>query len=394
MMPSVWKTAAAAVVGFAVGAGASAGVFTMVDGSHVIAQVEQTGAAGTVRYSAPSSGALAMGPSTISDVVQRVSPAVVKIVATVPQQLSISSSPFFNPFFGSLFGSPSQTQVATDIGSGFFFNSHGYLLTNDHVIQGATRVQVDVPGYRKPLPATVIGTDHASDLAVLRVHLNKPAAVLTFGNSTATPVGAWAIAIGNPYNLYHTVTVGVISAKGRPLTIGNRQYRNLLQTSAAINPGNSGGPLLNLAGQVVGINTAVESQGQGIGFAIPTTTVEQILPQLMKARAPRPWIGAYIATDSPAMAAAYNLAIARGVVITEVDPQSPAAAAGLSAGDVITRVNHIGIDSASQLRALVLRAKVGAQLRFTVDDNGSTKVRSVVVGENPNTGAPPTLPGG
>jgi S1-C subfamily serine protease len=129
-----------------------------------------------------------------------------------------------------------------------------------------------------------VGASDHTDLAVLRVHLDHASPYLRLGDSRATPVGAWAIAIGSPYNLSHTVTVGVISAKARPLTIGDRRYQDLLQTSAAINPGNSGGPLLNLDGQVVGINTAVQSQGQGIGFAIPSETVTEMLPHLLARR--------------------------------------------------------------------------------------------------------------
>ncbi len=372
------KTATVAVLGFAVGAGAAAGLYTAMDTAH-LRPARQAQAVST----------LPLGPDTISGMVARTSPAVVKVIATVPRQEASAASQYFNPFFGSIFGegggSASGIAVATEIGSGFFFNSQGYLLTNDHVVQGATAVKVDVPGYRQPVKAVVVGTDYASDLAVLKVHLGHLVPVLEFGNSASTLVGSWAVAIGSPYNLNHTVTVGVISAKGRPLAIGSRQYRDLLQTSAAINPGNSGGPLLNLAGQVVGINTAVESQAQGIGFAIPTSTVEKALPQLMKARsATDPWIGIYAAADNANTAKQYGVTPAHGVLVIEVDPESPAAQAGISAGDVIVRANGTELDGASALQRLVKSAAVGSVMQLTVTSHGVLHKVFVTIAENPN----------
>ncbi len=385
----MYKTVAAAVIGFGVGAGAATGIYTVaVPASADPSPAAHPTASHYAKIANATPASLPLGPDSISGVVRKVSPAVVKVVATVPQQVSIGASPFFNPFFGSIFGNqmpgPTRTQITTDIGSGFFFNRNGDILTNDHVIQGASQVKVDVPGYSKPLSATVVGSDYASDLAVIKVKLNKPAPTLALGNSNTTPVGAWSIAIGNPYNLSHTVTVGVVSAKGRPLTIGNRHYRNLLQTSAAINPGNSGGPLLNLAGQVVGINTAVEAQGQGIGFAIPTSTVENILPHLMQqATQSRPWIGVYISTDSASLAYQDSLPTAKGVVVDVVEPNSPASKAGLSAGDVITAVNGQRVTTARALANMVKQSKVGRHLRLTVNSNGSSKLIAITVGQRP-----------
>lgn len=393
-MHPLTKTITSAIVGFAVGAGAvSGGLFAYHDlvppapnqGTNI-----STPYAKVATYTPP---VLPLGPDTISNVVKRVGNAVVKIVATVPQQTSVSSSPFFNPFFGSIFGNnlPQQTTVQTDIGSGFFFNSQGYLLTNDHVIHGATNIQVYVPGYSKPFTATRVGTDYATDLAVLKINAPKPLPTLVLGNSNTTPVGAWDIAIGNPYDLSHTVTVGVISAKGRPLTIGNRNYRNLLQTSAAINPGNSGGPLLNLAGQVIGINTAVSTQGQGIGFAIPTSTVLQILPQLMKyGHVIRPWLGVFIGTDSKTIAKEYGLATATGVVIVYVEPNSPAAKAGLAQGEVITAVNGTPVTNANSLKTLIDKEPVGGQVSITVNNQGQTITKKATLGQEPN--GPITIP--
>ncbi|MDA8194660.1 MAG: trypsin-like peptidase domain-containing protein [Thermaerobacter sp.] len=390
-MRALPKTITAAVVGFAVGAGAvSGGVYTFTQlRPAATTQANSSRTPSTSQYAtvASTSTTLPLGPETISNVVKRVSPAIVKIVATVPQT-SISSSPYFNPFFGSLFGQniiPQQSQIQTDLGTGFFFNSQGDILTNDHVIHGADKIQVYVKGYSKPFTATRVGTDYATDLAIIKINAPKPMPTLTLGNSNNAQVGGWVIAIGNPYNLSDTVTVGVISAKGRPLTIGQRNYTNLLQTSAAINPGNSGGPLLNLAGQVVGINTAVSTQGQGIGFAIPTSTVDQILPQLMKyGKVSRPWIGVFITTDSRRLAQAYSLPTANGVVIAYVVPNSPAKAAGLAAGEVITAVNGKTVTTDTALEQIIQSQKVGGTVTLTINDQGRTIQKTITLAQEPN----------
>lgn len=402
-MATIQRTLAAAIVGFAVGAGAVGGgvvAYHQIDPS---AQAQQNAAANINQYatvaSTPSN--LPLGSDSVANVAKRVSPAIVKIVATVKTQVNLSNSPFFNPFFGSLFGGQGtipQTEVQTDIGTGFFFNSQGYIVTNDHVINGANNIKVYVRGYSKPFTATVVGTDYQTDLAVIKITAPKPMPTLTLGNSNTTPVGAWVVAIGNPYNLNDTVTVGVISAKGRPLTIGARNYTNLLQTSAAINPGNSGGPLLNLAGQVIGINTAVSTQGQGIGFAIPTSTVEKIVPQLMKTgHVSRPWIGVFISTDNQAIAQHYHLKTASGVLIDYVEPNSPAAKAGLSAGEVVTAVNGHTVTTATSLKTQVDKETVGANVTLTLNKQGTTITKTVTLGQEPNRAitlptSSPTLP--
>lgn len=388
------RTLTAAVIGFAVGAGAvSGGVYEYqrLHPAPPVAVGPSGGQFATVSQTTAPQASLGLGPDTISNVVKQVSPAVVKIEASVPG--GGGSSFFNNPFFGSLFGGGLQPapQTQTDIGTGFFFNSQGYILTNEHVIHGATQIVVQVPGYSQDFTAQTVGTDYATDLAVLKINPPKPVPYLALGNSDATPVGAWVIAIGNPYNLSDTVTVGVISAKGRPLTIGNRNYRNLLQTSAAINPGNSGGPLLNLAGQVIGINTAVETNAQGIGFAIPTSTVEQILPQLMQyGHVVRPWLGVFITTDNALLAREYGLGTSKGVLVEAVEPQSPADSAGIQAGDVITAVNGQAVSTADALQSLIASYKVGQRITLTINENGQVRQVSVTLGQEPN--GPITLP--
>ncbi|MCY0879185.1 MAG: trypsin-like peptidase domain-containing protein [Firmicutes bacterium] len=395
-MASLHRTVAAAIVGFAVGAGAVSGGMYAYHQLDPAVQAQQNAAANIRQYATVSSApaTLPLGPDTISNVVQRVSPAVVKIVATVKQKVNISDSPFFNPFFGSIFGGQGtipETEVQTDIGTGFFFNPNGYILTNDHVIYGADQIKVYVKGYSHPFPAKVVGSDYQSDLAVLKISAPKPMPTLVLGNSNKTPVGAWVIAIGNPYDLNDTVTVGVISAKGRPLTIGSRNYTNLLQTSAPINPGNSGGPLLNLAGQVVGINTAVSTEGQGIGFAIPTSTVDKILPQLMsRGYVARPWLGVFITNDSASLNKEYNLGTSQGVVIVYVEPNSPASRAGLVAGEVITAADGHPMTSDSQLKAFIDKQSVGTPVTLTLNDGGRVMTKTVTLGQEPN--GPITMP--
>jgi serine protease Do len=394
---SAWsRTLAVAVVAFAMGAGAAGGgLYAYEQITHAAASPSRHLPISVNQYAtvAQTSSTLPIGPNTIADVAQRASRAVVKITATVVVQQS--ANPLFNQFFSSIFGNspfglpPLPTgpvyQTETSLGSGFIFNRAGYILTNDHVIQGARNIQVTVMGYPKPFPATVVGSDYATDLAVLKINAPAPLPVLPLGNSNQTPVGAWVVAIGNPYGLSDTVTEGVISAKGRPLTIGQRQYRNLLQTSAAINPGNSGGPLLNLAGQVVGINTAVAEQAQGIGFAIPTSTVDQILPQLMAhGRVIRPWLGVFITSDTAALAKQYQLPVTTGVIVADVVPNSPAAHAGLVSGDVITAVNGHTLSSAAALVRVVHSTRPGSRLTLTVNHHGTVKTVTVIVGTEPN----------
>jgi S1-C subfamily serine protease len=230
---------------------------------------------------ADAAGAGGMNSETVADIVSSAGPAVVKIDTVTTSSVQIDpffNDPFFRQFFGGPFNKP-QPREEHGLGTGFIISSDGYILTNDHVINGADKITVTVQGYKNPLQASVIGADYDLDLAVLKVQAkNLPS--LKLGDSNKIRVGNWVIAIGNPYGLDHTVTVGVISAKGRPVTVENRNYKNLLQTDASINPGNSGGPLLNLAGEVIGINTAV-AQAQGIGFAIPSKTANDVIQQLI-----------------------------------------------------------------------------------------------------------------
>ncbi|WP_223830030.1 S1C family serine protease [Paenibacillus arenilitoris] len=235
----------------------------------------------------------------IATIYEAASPAVVKIetYAEPARSESMFDDPAFRQFFGGEYGrggqSPQQEEqqesaelALTGSGTGFFFESDGYILTNEHVIADAKEVKVTVQGYDEPLTAAVMGSSYELDLAVLKVESpdGKAFPSLELGSSDETQIGDWVIAIGNPYGFDQTLTMGVLSAKERPITIadeqGEHQYEHLLQTDASINPGNSGGPLLNEEGEVIGINTAVNAEAQGIGFAIPTTTIAKVLEQL------------------------------------------------------------------------------------------------------------------
>lgn len=242
--------------------------------------------------------------SNIADIYAAASPAVVKIENYTEPARSVSRGSDYWQYFSQQFPQQqgggqqqeeqSQTQEdetdTTDLelsgsGTGFIFKSSGYILTNEHVIADAKQVKVTVEGYDEPFIATVVGSDEDKDLAVLKIEGTQEFPTLELGDSDNTAIGDWVIAIGNPYGFDHTMTVGVLSAKERPITIsdesGDHLYEHLLQTDASINPGNSGGPLLNASGQVIGINTAVNSEAQGIGFAIPTSTITETVKTLM-----------------------------------------------------------------------------------------------------------------
>lgn len=218
----------------------------------------------------------ASGTGSIAAIAKQASPAVVKIETQVTGNHGVTGRP------QRMNGDGNSAQ--SGIGSGFIFDSSGYILTNEHVVEGADQILVYVQGYDKPFTAKALGSSYDLDLAVLKISGDKAFPTLPIGNSDTSQVGDWSVAIGNPYDFDYTVTAGVISAKDRSISIddqqGTRNYKHLLQTDTAINPGNSGGPLLNLNGEVIGINTAINADAQGIGFAIPTSTVNSVLDQL------------------------------------------------------------------------------------------------------------------
>jgi len=324
-----------------------------------------------------------VGPETIADVVTQASPAVVKISTIITSQSP--NDPLFNdPFFRQFFGQPAVPRQEEGLGSGFIISKDGYILTNEHVIDGANKISVTVIGFDGDLEANIVGSDSDLDLALLKISAGKDLPFLILGNSDQIRVGNWVIAIGNPYGLDHTVTTGVISAKGRPISVEDRQYENLLQTDASINPGNSGGPLLNLKGEVVGINTAISSGAQGIGFAIPTSTVQQVLEDLKNnVTRSRPWVGVQVRTVDSEMASALGLDKAEGAVVAGVVAGGPAELAGLREWDVIVEFNGKKIVNADELVAAIKAAQIGQNVKVVVIRQRQQQALTVTVAEKP-----------
>ena len=343
---------------------------------------------GTSKYSASGAPtATGVGPDTIADIVDKSGAAVVKISTTVTVNVRRQNDPFFNdPFFRQFFGpglsEPRQRQES-GLGSGFIISQDGYIVTNEHVIDGAQQITVTMKGSNEPYKATVVGADFDLDLAVIKINSSKPLPVLPMGDSDQIKVGNWVIAIGNPYGLDHTVTIGVISAKGRPVNIEQRQYKNLLQTDASINPGNSGGPLLNLSGEVVGINTAINAEAQGIGFAIPTSTVKSVLEELIhKGKVVHPWMGVQLQPITEEIVGHFGLKNTEGALVAGVVRDSPAQQAGLLQGDIILEIDDQKIKTVDDLINIVSKAQVGQKLKLMVHRDKDFYI-SITVNEKP-----------
>lgn len=334
-------------------------------------------------------------PNSIAEIVENSQAAVVKIETYSRRSTSTNpfyNDPFFRFFFGDDFNQPRQDRSGrlykTGEGSGFIFDSEGYILTNQHVVDGADEIRVYVEGYKDYFVAKKLGESYDLDLAALKIDGSEPFAYLRLGDADAMKVGDWVIAIGNPYGFDHTVTVGVLSAKERPITIrdgtNTRKYENLLQTDASINPGNSGGPLLNLNGEVIGINTAVSAQAQGIGFAIPTSTVAGVLDNLKNDRPipkePEPYIGVYLADLDDAWKEELGYK-GDGALVTQVEVGGPAYRAGIRAGDIITEVAGGKTASSQDVIDAVRKQEVGSRISLKVVRQGKTYETVVTVGD-------------
>ncbi len=370
------KAAVFIIAAFVVGVLVTGAAFYLLPILQSSATLQDTGSASGIQA----------GTDVIANIVEKTSPAVVLIQTSVESK-SRSYDPFFNdPFFREFFGGrvpmDSGPRVSRGMGSGFIISKEGYILTNEHVISGAQKIEVIINGKDKPVPAKLVGSDFELDLAVLKINSEGDLSTLELGDSDAVRVGEWAIAIGNPQGLDHTVTVGVISAKGRPVSVQDRNYKNLLQTDASINPGNSGGPLLNTKGQVIGINTAVNAAAQGIGFAIPTSTVRPVLDSLInQGKITRPWMGVYIQTVNNEIADYLKLGRSEGVLVTSVVEGGPAENAGITQGDVIIEINQNKITSASDLTSLIEKMKPGQKAKVVIYRGGKNITVEVTIGE-------------
>ena len=332
---------------------------------------------------------------SFADLAERVSPAVVniRIVKTVKGrpmmglfgrergQGAPSPEELFERFFRGPGGGGDQPREFKErsLGSGVIIDPEGYVLTNNHVIDGADEIVVRLKG-EKELPAKIIGRDAKTDLALIKIDGEKNLPVLPLGDSGELRVGDWVLAVGNPFGLEHTVTAGIISAKGRD--IGAGPYDDFLQTDASINPGNSGGPLIDLGGAVVGINTAIAAQGQGIGFAIPVNLAKKIVGQLReKGRVVRGYLGVYFQPVTPELAQQFGLKKAGGALVAEVIAGGPAAAGGVKPGDVIVRFDGREVNDWHELPAMVADTPVGREVVMTVIRRGGEKKLEITVGE-------------
>ena len=272
-----------------------------------------------------------------------------------------------------------REQRVPSLGTGFVISSDGFILTNHHVVRDVDEIEVRFHDGRSA-KGHVVGMDPKTDLALLRVDDIDGLRPLVLGDSDEILPGDWVVAIGNPFGLSHTVTVGIVSAKGRRL--GHGPYDDFIQTDAAINPGNSGGPLLNVRGEVVGINTAINPQANTIGFAVPVNLAKSILAQLRdNGRVERGWLGVAIQTISPDLEEAFELPDRRGALVSQVTPESPADRGGLERGDVIVRFDGQQVEEMVSLPSLVATTPIGKQVEVEVLRKGRRKHLTVTVGK-------------
>jgi serine protease Do len=335
---------------------------------------------------------------TFSQISEQTSPAVVGIMVEKEVEQRSSSNPFFDSPFGDDFfdkffrrnfpnRSPRKQPKQTAKGSGFIISPDGYILTNNHLVGDADKVTVKMLNKSSEIEAEVIGTDPGSDVALIKIESEQTLPYLEFADSDKIKVGEWVLAIGNPFGLSHTVTAGIVSAKGRS-GIGLADYEDFIQTDAAINPGNSGGPLINLNSKVVGMNTAIiGSTGNiGIGLAIPINMAKSIYKQLKEeGKVERAFLGVAYNKLTPELAEAFELPKdTKGVVITEIVEDSAAEKAGLKHNDVIVEFNGKKIEDAEAFRNTVAMLKPGTEVDIVVLRNGERKEFEVELGERPD----------
>lgn len=339
-------------------------------------------------------------PDLIADVAQEISPSVVNIDVENVKEYRANMQPFpfgGNEFFEKFFGfsnpnmpqQPQQPQQPRTFqkksvgnGSGVIIDSMGHILTNNHVVKEATKIKVTLSDGRK-YDAKVVGKDGFSDIAVLKIEANdlKPAKL---GTTNKLRPGEWAIAVGSPLGYDHTVTLGIISALSRKISNTNIYF---IQTDAAINPGNSGGPLVNLNGEVIGINTAIAGIGTGIGFAIPIDVAKDVSQELIaKGFIERPWIGVAMKSIDDAIIKGLGLTKdINGVVVVQVSPDGPAAKSGLVPGDIIQRVDGKKIDSADQLQELIRQKKINTAMNIQILRDGKLQTMELTTGQWPGS---------
>ena len=286
----------------------------------------------------------------------------------------------FDEFFAPFLNQMPRNRKESSLGSGFIISDDGYIVTNNHVIKDADQIKVILHD-KTEYEATIIGTDPMTDLALIKIKA-KDLTPLKFGSSSKTEVGSWVVAIGSPFGLEQTVTAGIVSAKGRIL--GSGPYDDFIQTDASINPGNSGGPLLNLDGDVIGINTAIIPSGQGLGFAIPSDLATGVIDQLTKQKTvSRGWMGVAIQNVTEDLAKYYGIKETKGVYVAKVYEGDPADKAGIKVGDVIFSINEKKIDSSRDLTLTIGSSSVGETVNVTLIRDGKEKMLKVKLGKRP-----------
>ena len=332
---------------------------------------------------------------SLSRTVKSVSPAVVNISTT--QKVERRRAPRFGPmpgpspfggedpfeeFFRRFFPDRPPPGQGRSLGSGFIISEDGYIITNNHVVGDAEKITVRLSD-KEEHEAKVIGSDDRTDIALIKIETKQTLPTVPLGKSASLQVGDWVIAIGNPFGLEQTVTAGIVSAKGR--VIGAGPYDDFIQTDASINPGNSGGPLLNLEGEVVGINSAIFSQGGGnigIGFAIPIDLAKSIVAQLKdKGKVTRGWLGVAIQSVTPELAKSFGLKEPKGALVAEVTKEGPAEKAGIERGDIIVAFNGTTINDSHELPAIVASTPVGEKAEVDILRGGKEKTIKVDLGE-------------
>jgi serine protease Do len=342
------------------------------------------------------------GPASVAPLAKRLSDAVVNIATSQtirgPQGVPLPKVPkgapfedFFDDFFNKRGGVPHADRKISSLGSGFVIDGkEGLIVTNNHVIEGAEEIEINFHDGSKLTVDKIVGRDTKADLALLKVTPKKPLVDVKFGSSAEIEVGDWVMAIGNPFGLGGSVSLGIISAKSRDINSG--PYDDYLQTDAAINKGNSGGPLFNMNGEVVGVNTAIISPtggSIGIGFAVPSDTVASVIEQLKQyGEVRRGWLGIKIQTVTDDIAETLGVPQNRGALISAVTPDSPAAKAGLEAGDVIMKFDGKDVTSMRGLPKIVAQAQIGKAVEVEILRKGQSKTVMVTVGrlEDEDTG--------
>ncbi|NIX14447.1 MAG: Do family serine endopeptidase [Candidatus Dadabacteria bacterium] len=329
------------------------------------------------------------GLPSFADLVKTLKPAVVNISTTnkVQRRSSPFSSPFdqghpFDDFFKRFFeGMPQEEFKKRGLGSGFIISEDGYVVTNNHVIEKADDIEILLEDGEQ-YEVKVVGKDPKTDLALLKIESENALPYVSFGDSDESEIGDWVIAIGNPFGLGHTVTAGIISAKGRILGIGN--YDDFIQTDAPINPGNSGGPLFNLRGEVVGVNTAIIARGQGLGFSIPVNLTKHVIDQIKDSgRVVRGWLGISIQKVTPEIAEVIGVNDGEGVLVADVMDNSPAQTGGLLRGDIILEYNGEKIEEVSGLTGKVALTPPGEVSKLKIIRDKKTQEISLKIGEFP-----------